>query len=750
MRSLVLPPLPPASTERFAGELSAASDAAVVEACANLPEVRRSLVAVAAEERFGDALARTLGLADPGEAGIVLVHVAAAALLGPDAAAALDCAALFADAERAADARIEAVIAEAARAFDRGAWDEAMQSYRAAAALLADEATPRHAEVLAGLGQLARRRGSVEAARSLFDRALSIFPVHQGALRARAAIASETGESAVAAAMLHRLVGAVDDPARRGEMLSAIASESLLAARDAIVGALALCPRDPGLLERLEAVHLAAGSYADAVAVAVELAETARDRGARARALVSAADLCADKLGDPARAVALYEAAIEDDPTIEHAFFAIEAVLLKAEDFAGVASAYRRQLQRLEAAGAVDVSTALYKKLAAVERDRLGDARAAVAALSRVTELCPDDTSARAELASLYESTEDIASAIRCLEVSARHDPLLPETYRRLYDLFGRSGDRDRAYSACSALVALGAADIDEQLIHAQFAPEGPLSATRKFDAEVWQALAAPGNDARLDAVLAAVEPAAITAWLAARPADAVAALPDKKYRQHSKKTTVSAVRSFFWASRMLGVPEPVVYARPDYTRVGVASPPLADASVSLGRAVLVGRSPVELSFIAAHHMTYHRRGWRLLGYYAEPGELQTLIAAALALTGVERPEFRIDARARELSRTLAELLAPVARAALVAAGAHFHDGAPTPDLVAFRRSVETVACRAALLASGDVTVAGSVLSVSGAHVAGLTAADRTHDLLAFSVSERYAALRRRLGVTIV
>jgi hypothetical protein len=53
------------------------------------------------------------------------------------------------------------------------------------------------------------------------------------------------------------------------------------------------------------------------------------------------------------------------------------------------------------------------------------------------------------------------------------------------------------------------------------------------------------------------------------------------------------------------------------------------------------------------------------------------------------------------------------------------------------------------LLASGDVTVAGAVLSVSGAHVAGLTAADRTQDLLAFSVSERYAALRKKLGVAV-
>jgi tetratricopeptide (TPR) repeat protein len=731
-------------------ELGAVSGEGVLHAWLKLPETTASLVAIAAQERFDHAVARVLGLGEAPDDRIVILHVSALTEAGSEAFPRFDWAALFADAERAVDARVEAAIGAAARAFDRGAWDEAARSYFAAAELLAHEATPRHAEVLAELGQLSHQRGAVQEARALFDRALSIFPVHQGALRARAAIASATGESAVAAAMLHRLVGAVDDPSHRVRMLSTIASESLSAARDAIVKALALYPSDPTLLERLRAVHLAAGHHADAVAVAVELAETVQDRAERARALVSAADLCADKLGDTARAVALYEAAIEDDPTIERAFSAIETVLLKAEDFAGVASAYFRQLARLEAAGAVDAGVVLYKKLAAVERDRLRNAPAAVSALSRVTELRPEDAAARGELAALYETTGDVASAIRCLEVSAQYDPLEPETYRRLYGLFGKSGDRDRAYSACGALVALGAADIDEQLIHAQFAPEAPLNPTRRFDADVWQALAAPGNDPHLEAVLAAIEPAAIAAWLAARPADAQPVLQDKKHRQDSKKTTVSAVRTFFWASRLLGVPEPTIYARPDDTRLGVVSPPVEGATVSLGRSVLVGRSPSELSFIAAHHMAYHRRGWRLLGYYSETAELEALIGGALVLGESDRAAaLRSDARARELARTLGELVTPEAREALVEAAARFRGDARALALVAFRRSVETVACRAALLASGDVTVAGAVLAVSGAHVAGLTAADRTHDLLAFSVSERYAALRRRLGVAV-
>ena len=70
-------------------------------------------------------------------------------------------------------------------------------------------------------------------------------------------------------------------------------------------------------------------------------------------------------------------------------------------------------------------------------------------------------------------------------------------------------------------------------------------------------------------------------------------------------------------------------------------------------------------------------------------------------------------------------------------------------DVVQWARSVEEAACRAALLASGDVTVAGSVLAVAGAPVGGQSAADRARDLLPFTVSRQFAALRKQFGIAV-
>ena len=67
----------------------------------------------------------------------------------------------------------------------------------------------------------------------------------------------------------------------------------------------------------------------------------------------------------------------------------------------------------------------------------------------------------------------------------------------------------------------------------------------------------------------------------------------------------------------------------------------------------------------------------------------------------------------------------------------------------AFLRGAELTACRLALLVSGDVSVAARVLATDGRQVAGLSAADRVKDLTPFSVSSRYVAARKQLGIRL-
>jgi tetratricopeptide (TPR) repeat protein len=681
---------------------------------------------------------------------ILVLYVPGHTLVGPEDADALALGAAFARTDAAAEDTVEQIIEDAASLFDGDDWDGAERAYRKAETLLSDEMSVRHAEVLAGLGEIARLQGRTAEAAPLLDRALSMSPTHPAALRGRGAIARKNGEHAIAAALLQRLADVEENPDERGNLLATVAAESLEAARQAIAKALEIRPKDIGLLERMRAAHEASGAWNDAVTVNVELAEEISDRTARARALTAAADMCANRAKNPARAVALYEAAISDDPQVPGAFESIEATLVESADGPGLAEAYERQIERLEGDGAAMERANLLQRLAVLCRDQLRDPARAIRAFDRVVREDPDSIGARLDLSDLLRKSGDRTLAVRCLEAAAERDPLSVPVYRRLFGLFSDTKDADRGFASCAALVALGEADGDEQLVYTDFAPQSPLAFARTFDDDIWHELLPDPVAADVEAVFAAIEQPAIDAWLAREERKGPLPMPPPNSRQDPATTTVLAVRSFAWASNLLGVPTPDIYALPNDARVNAATFPARGPAVLLGRPVLTGRSPIELVFVAARHSAYFRPGRRLLAYYTTPEELEPLVRAAIAFLRPDLvPAGTLPPIAVDVGARLERALQTEQRARLAAALGRLWSSGGKMDLAAWTSAVERSACRAALLATGDVTVARNLLSASSGATAGLSAADRVRDLLAFSVSQRYSALRRMLGVSL-
>ena len=157
------------------------------------------------------------------------------------------------------------------------------------------------------------------------------------------------GGDAIAASVGLRSFRFAETDDERLKVLDDVVREALASAAGALRAALQIKRGDRNLLERVCAIHEAAGEFVEAVNVSVSLAESEPDPTARARAFVAAADLCASKAGNVDRAVALYEAAIADDPTTPGAFEAIEKVLLDSGDVEGTERAYVRQIDRLSA-----------------------------------------------------------------------------------------------------------------------------------------------------------------------------------------------------------------------------------------------------------------------------------------------------------------------------------------------------------------------------------------------------------------
>lgn len=638
---------------------------------------------------------------------------------------------------------MEEEIARASALLDEGRTAEAALAYARCELLLAQEKSPRRAEVLTNLARIARTTVGARDAVGLLDLALAIFPAHRGAVAERLAVARELEEHAVAAMLgLRSFAFAEDDGARLG-VLEGVVRDALATAASAVRSALQIRRGDRPLLERMRAIHEAAGEFAPAVNVAVSIAETIADPVERARAFVAAADLCAERAGNVDRAVALYEAAIADDPAVPGAFEAIEQVLLDSGDIEGTERAYVRQLERLAGAERTEGRRVqLLHKLATLREDRLADWQGAAAALDQLVALRPNDADARIHLATLLQEHEEDALAVRCLEIGAAAAPKHVPTFRALHRVSVKRNDLDRAFAAASVLVHHEEADPDEQALYRAHAPRVALQPQHAVDDAALAMLTPDDHDPVVAAIVAAISDAAVGIRLDQHKAQKQ--LPKLGERQDLEKTTISAVRTVGWAARFFAIKPPAVYVRPGEV-FAFAQLPALEPSLGLGDGVLTGRSIPELAFLLGYELSIVRSYGRFLSFFPALNDVRSLVVAGIALV----MQSEVPGDIATLRSALAPRVDAVQRLKIQNAVRALGERGGQLDVLRFLRSTERMACRAGLLACGDVNVAAHQVAIDGRALAGLTAADRVKDLIGFSVSEPYARLRSALGIAV-
>ena len=149
-------------------------------------------------------------------------------------------------------------------------------------------------------------------------------------------------------------------------------------------------------------------------------AELAADRADRIYALMTAAAITLDKLKDPKAALRHYRRLLELEPAHEEAFVRARALHEEAHDDAGLIELV---VARAAATPAVRERAAMLKLQAELQRDRMKDARSAVAALKQAIALAPDDLEAYLMLAPLEEEQRWWQGAADCYRKIAELTP---------------------------------------------------------------------------------------------------------------------------------------------------------------------------------------------------------------------------------------------------------------------------------------------------------------------------------------
>jgi tetratricopeptide (TPR) repeat protein len=718
------------------------------------------------EERWSDALpvlemlARKVDADDRVERArrLALVGRAAQALGQPDRAAKHFRAAVEADPDS-----FEAALGLAGLLYDAKDWVEADKRYR--------EVLARHRPSLAEgqvvdiwyrLGVIARHKGDARAAEDAFNRALERDPGHRGSLANVVELASARGDwKTVVDAKRNELEGSDDDA--RFRLLEEIGDlyaqklEDPVTALGAYLEALKLKPRSHQVLHKTLEIYTEQRQWRRAVEALQRLAELERDPARRAKYFYTAAVIARDEMKEADEAVEFFSRALDDAPTIPKAFEAVERILGERGDWKGLVRAYRKMIKRL-AEGAPDAQLLqLWTRLGDIASEKVGDVDAAIAAYEVAAELDPGNVQRREQLAKLYlQAGPDKADkAVEELQFVLRRFPERGEIYKSLSRLYVDMGQTDKAYCLAAALAFLGQATAEEKARYEALRPKQFSTAKRRLTEELWQkAIIHPREDRALNGIFAS-----LMASLAATTAQPHSALElNPREAVDLDKDQRALARLFRYAVQILGVsPTPELYLRPQW-KDGIRAANVAEKGV-LTPAILVGeqylggataanrRGERETVFDVAKKLSFFRPERYV--YYALPTlpRLETAFSAALlSSTGASQRAGRdaeVDKLAQHIKRTvpgpLLEQVAVLARKLASREG----DGL-VPGWVT---ATDLTANRVGLILSNDLETAARSVATEQGVTSTLSAKERLLDLLAYSCSEEYFAVRRHLGL---
>jgi hypothetical protein len=373
----------------------------------------------------------------------------------------------------------------------------------------------------------------------------------------------------------------------------------------------------------------------------------------------------------------------------------------------------------------------LEERIGELERE-LEDARAHVA-----VEVDFSDVTARKDV-----PDDDPAELAR----RVRHDPRDVDSLHALYRLYARANDVDRQWCIAQVLAYLDGANAEERECWERHREAALIRPTASVAQDAWKRLLFhPEEEALVGEIFSVVVSAVLMGRLSAMRRDKQLVKLNPAHKQDPKTTTVQAVRCFHWAAAILGLSSPALFADPDFEGFVEMVPGVPPAS-RIGAKALSGRSAAELAFLAGRHLANYREEHFVKMLVPSARGLEDIFLAALS---IGNPGLPLSAPVKQLVVPIAKAIEPILEpAAIDRLRGHFlrfvEEGGRT-NLQRWSVATDRTMARAGLLLANDLRAAHAVFALEdGAHLD-----EKMDDLMSFVVSDRYAKLRRQIGIAV-
>jgi hypothetical protein len=336
------------------------------------------------------------------------------------------------------------------------------------------------------------------------------------------------------------------------------------------------------------------------------------------------------------------------------------------------------------------------------------------------------------------ETPDELARRVRA-------NPRDVESLHALYRVFTRGGDTDRRWLFAHALSFLGAANEEELSTLREHRVEGLIKPTSSLGPPGWTLLLHPEEEVLTGQIFAVIVPAVLLGRVSALRRDKSLPRLDPEKKQDPAMSTLQAVRCFAWAAAIFGMGAPPLYADPTYAG-SVEMVPGLPPSTRLGKQALSGRTPFELAFIAGRHLSWYREEHFVRLLVPSTPDLEDLFLAALSIANQAIPlSAEIKQRVEPLAKAIEPVLEPAAIDRVRGHFMRFMEEGGRTNLHRWATAAERTAARAGLLLANDLGAARAVFELEDAR----TADSKMDDLVSFVASDRYAQIRKQIGLAI-
>jgi golgin subfamily B member 1 len=646
--------------------------------------------------------------------------------------------------------------------FERQDWERAFKLYQTILVqhrdTQSDEDTVR---VYFRLGTIKNQQNEPRKALNYLEKALEVDPHHEATLVAIINLQAQAGDWEGVIQAKRALVDITHDNDAKFALYKDIGELYVdkLGNRDkaaeAYQQALNLKPEDYPLLHTLLDLYTSTKRWEEAISTIDRIVEVESDGKRRSRYHYTAAVLLRDELGAQDESLDRFNMVLDDDPSMLKAFQAIDTLVTKNKDWKTLERSYRKMLKRLPADGNDPLKITLWNNLAEIYRTRLKDYKSAVAAFDVAAKLDPGNVDRHIKMAELYERllSEDpkeyVDAAVREHQILIANEPFRYESYHALFNIYNKAQHIDKAFCVASVLNFLKKATPEEEAYFEQYRRGDFQMARQRLSEETLRRhVFHPDQDLYLTGILGLLAPA-VAAWRAVElPASLNA----------NKRIDVATDPALFsrmtkYVKDVLNVAQPDVYLRPedvgDLTLMNIKRDNQLHPTMVVFQNLLKGKAEPHLAFALGRYMLdLYLPHFCFVALDRSPQALKQVFMACLH--GVGLPVQGDVAALDQIAREIFGRMQPAARDQLRSLMQKFIEAGGSTDVKRWAAAVELTAYRVGLLLSGDLRIAGQMISQEQAPLgvgAPMSPRDKIKELVLYSISEDYFTARRAIGV---